>query len=170
MRVILASASPRRIELLNQVGIKVDVIPAHIDETIFEQTNITEEIGEFRIPKADFARSDLIAIRITDTGGTLAIYPLNMNRLRFWFQHENDHAIRLVVYKDIPSITLALVEVLDADNQVINQFSINPQEGSTIFNVDALVSETSGLKVRMTFPIQNEYGSMVYTRTSRIIY
>lgn len=37
-RLILASASPRRVELLNQIGIKPDIIlPADIDETI--QTN-----------------------------------------------------------------------------------------------------------------------------------
>lgn len=33
MRLILASASPRRRELLTQVGLTFDVIPAHIDET-----------------------------------------------------------------------------------------------------------------------------------------
>jgi septum formation protein len=32
MRLILASASPRRRELLTQVGLAFDVIPAHIDE------------------------------------------------------------------------------------------------------------------------------------------
>jgi septum formation protein len=32
-RLILASASPRRRELLAQVGLEFDVIPAHIDET-----------------------------------------------------------------------------------------------------------------------------------------
>jgi septum formation protein len=31
-RIILASASPRRLELLAQIGIEVDVVPAHIDE------------------------------------------------------------------------------------------------------------------------------------------
>ena len=33
MRLILASASPRRRELLTQIGFAFDVIPAHIDET-----------------------------------------------------------------------------------------------------------------------------------------
>lgn len=33
MRLILASSSPRRRELLAQVGLTFDVIPAHIDET-----------------------------------------------------------------------------------------------------------------------------------------
>ena len=33
MRLILASASPRRRELLAQVGLAFDVVPAHIDET-----------------------------------------------------------------------------------------------------------------------------------------
>jgi septum formation protein len=35
-RVILASASPRRLELLQQIGITPDVHPAHIDETPFD--------------------------------------------------------------------------------------------------------------------------------------
>lgn len=33
MRLVLASASPRRRELLTQIGLQFDVIPAHIDET-----------------------------------------------------------------------------------------------------------------------------------------
>ena len=33
MRLILASASPRRRELLAQIGLRFDVLPAHIDET-----------------------------------------------------------------------------------------------------------------------------------------
>lgn len=33
MRLILASASPRRRELLAQIGLRFEVIPAHIDET-----------------------------------------------------------------------------------------------------------------------------------------
>lgn len=33
MRLILASASPRRRELLTQIGLRFDVLPAHIDET-----------------------------------------------------------------------------------------------------------------------------------------
>jgi septum formation protein len=44
MRIILASASPRRVELLNQVGIQVEVIPAHIDETIYEHENARDAI------------------------------------------------------------------------------------------------------------------------------
>lgn len=32
--IILASASPRRRELLAQIGIRFDVVPAHIDETV----------------------------------------------------------------------------------------------------------------------------------------
>ncbi|OOZ42745.1 septum formation protein Maf [Solemya elarraichensis gill symbiont] len=35
-RIILASASPRRLELLRQIGISPDVHPAHIDETPFD--------------------------------------------------------------------------------------------------------------------------------------
>lgn len=37
MRVILASGSPRRRELLQQVGIAYEVIPSDVDETIDEQ-------------------------------------------------------------------------------------------------------------------------------------
>ena len=34
MRLILASASPRRAELLNAAGIEFDPMPAHVDETV----------------------------------------------------------------------------------------------------------------------------------------
>jgi septum formation protein len=36
MRIILASASPRRLEMLNQCDLSFDVIPAHIDESNHE--------------------------------------------------------------------------------------------------------------------------------------
>lgn len=44
MKIILASASPRRIELLSQVGINVVVKPAHIDETMFEEEDPRDAI------------------------------------------------------------------------------------------------------------------------------
>ena len=34
-KIILASASPRRCALLNQMGINFDIIPSNIDESIF---------------------------------------------------------------------------------------------------------------------------------------
>ena len=33
-RIVLASASPRRRELLKQIGLKFDIIPSHIDEVL----------------------------------------------------------------------------------------------------------------------------------------
>ncbi len=33
-RIVLASQSPRRLELLQQIGLQPEVIPAHIDETV----------------------------------------------------------------------------------------------------------------------------------------
>lgn len=36
-KIILASASPRRRELLQQIGVKFDVLPVHIDESIHAQ-------------------------------------------------------------------------------------------------------------------------------------
>lgn len=44
MKIILASASPRRIELLSLVGIQVAVKPAEIDETILDDENPFEAI------------------------------------------------------------------------------------------------------------------------------
>lgn len=53
MRIILASASPRRIELLEQVGIFVEVIPAHVDETIFNHESAQEAIQRLAQLKND---------------------------------------------------------------------------------------------------------------------
>ena len=33
-RIILASASPRRRELLTQIGLKFDIMPSHIEEVL----------------------------------------------------------------------------------------------------------------------------------------
>jgi len=40
MKIILASGSPRRVEMLNQCNLSFDVVPAHIDETILPHEDI----------------------------------------------------------------------------------------------------------------------------------
>ncbi len=53
MRIVLASASPRRIQLLEQVGIHVEVVPAHVDETIFDHESAQEAIQRLAQLKND---------------------------------------------------------------------------------------------------------------------
>jgi septum formation protein len=46
-RFILASRSPRRVELLNDAGFVFDTVPADIDEETYPQTHTPVEVAEF---------------------------------------------------------------------------------------------------------------------------
>jgi septum formation protein len=52
MRLILASASPRRRELLAQIGLRFEVLPAHIDETRRPSENPAAYVQRLALEKA----------------------------------------------------------------------------------------------------------------------
>ena len=52
MRLILASSSPRRRELLTQIGLTFDIIPAHIDETRRASEDPTGYVQRLALEKA----------------------------------------------------------------------------------------------------------------------
>lgn len=52
MRLILASSSPRRRELLTQIGLTFDIAPAHIDETRHTSENPTAYVQRLALEKA----------------------------------------------------------------------------------------------------------------------
>lgn len=52
MRLILASASPRRRELLAQAGVRFDVLPAHIDETRWPGEDPASYVQRLALEKA----------------------------------------------------------------------------------------------------------------------
>lgn len=51
-KIILASKSPRRIELLKRLGLEFKVIPAKIDETMGDFPNVSDAIKEVAYKKA----------------------------------------------------------------------------------------------------------------------
>ena len=59
MRVVLASASPRRSDLLATVGVPFVVIPADIDETEFVGEDPVSYVHRLAIAKADAAAARL---------------------------------------------------------------------------------------------------------------
>jgi septum formation protein len=52
MMLILASASPRRRDLLTQVGLRFDVLPAHIDEALHSNESPTDYVQRLALEKA----------------------------------------------------------------------------------------------------------------------
>jgi len=52
MQVILASRSPRRLLLLQSVGLSVEVRPAHIDESLHEGESVVAAVQRLAIAKA----------------------------------------------------------------------------------------------------------------------
>ncbi|OOZ19053.1 septum formation protein Maf [Solemya velum gill symbiont] len=59
--VVLASASPRRLELLRQIGITADVHPAHIDETPFDKEATADYVIRMAREKAAAVASSYTA-------------------------------------------------------------------------------------------------------------
>ncbi|WP_230209591.1 Maf family protein [Solemya velum gill symbiont] len=59
--VVLASASPRRLELLRQIGITADVHPAHIDETPFDKEATADYVIRMARKKAAAVASSYTA-------------------------------------------------------------------------------------------------------------
>lgn len=53
MKIILASESPRRIEILKKLGIKFDVIASNIDESIFNHLTPKEMVKKLAFEKAN---------------------------------------------------------------------------------------------------------------------
>ena len=51
-RIILASASPRRSELLSQLGLKFMVVPSFADETFDENMSVEENVTKLAYNKA----------------------------------------------------------------------------------------------------------------------
>ena len=65
MKVILASQSPRRLELLQQIGIQSEVFPAHIDETPLSDETPEDYVNRLARNKAEAVaekRSDSLVI------------------------------------------------------------------------------------------------------------
>jgi septum formation protein len=65
MKVILASQSPRRLELLQQIGIQAEVCPAHIDETPLSDETPEDYVNRLARNKAEAVaekRSDSLVI------------------------------------------------------------------------------------------------------------
>jgi len=61
MPIVLASASPRRAELLRAAGIEFDVLPAHIDESARER-----ETADAYVRRIADAKARAVAARVTD--------------------------------------------------------------------------------------------------------
>jgi septum formation protein len=53
-KIILASKSPRRAQLLNQIGVKFKIIPSHIDESQFAAPHPIQTAQRIAVAKARF--------------------------------------------------------------------------------------------------------------------
>ncbi|MFK7795551.1 MAG: nucleoside triphosphate pyrophosphatase [Gammaproteobacteria bacterium] len=56
MPIVLASASPRRAELLQQIGLNFDVSPSDIDESVYRNEPVTDYVQRMALSKAAVSR------------------------------------------------------------------------------------------------------------------
>ena len=56
-KVILASKSPRRCEILSRVGLSFEIMPADVDETVSESMSAEEAVAEISRRKAEAVRA-----------------------------------------------------------------------------------------------------------------
>ena len=56
--IILASQSPRRAELLNQIGVEFRVLPTKIDETVHPDERAADYVERVAIAKARTVHAD----------------------------------------------------------------------------------------------------------------
>ncbi len=61
MKLILASASPRRAEILRDAGFKFEVKPAHVDETRFPRESASDYVSRLASTKARLVAQSLVA-------------------------------------------------------------------------------------------------------------
>ncbi len=87
-RIVLASRSPRRIELLNQLGVEADVVPADIDESPFVNEIPTSYVERLAREKARAVHGRtkspvvLAADTTIDLDGAILGQPVDENDMR----------------------------------------------------------------------------------------
>ncbi len=69
--MILASQSPRRRQLLEELGYTLTVLPADIDESPLNGETPVELVGRLAAQKAEASRARAAAEKVTDTDGLL---------------------------------------------------------------------------------------------------
>jgi septum formation protein len=75
MRIILASTSPRRIELMKQVGLTCEVISPTADETPHRGEKPTALVGRLAREKARSVASDIVGDSIIVAADTIVVDP-----------------------------------------------------------------------------------------------
>jgi len=123
VRLILASASPRRAELLRAAGIQFDVLPADIDESVFPDKSAEHHVRRLAeakacavLPRAD-GRPVLAADTVVVVTGEILGKPADegdarrMLRLLSGRSHEVVTGVCLVRHEDLSTSEVAVTTV-----------------------------------------------------------
>ena len=70
MSIILASASPRRAELLKQIGLEFQVIPAEIDESVHENEPVIDYVHRMALEKGEAVRRQCLPADVVISADT----------------------------------------------------------------------------------------------------
>jgi len=96
MHVILASRSPRRLDLLQQTGLSVEVSPSHIDETPLAGETVGAMVARLSLAKAEACNGSAnIPIIAADTlvsiHGQALGQPENLQQAKYMLQQLSGH-------------------------------------------------------------------------------
>ncbi len=174
MEVILASKSPRRLQLLQCAGLAVEVMPSHIDETPFTDESVPDMVMRLCQEKAKACPVENRPIIAADTLVSLHDEPLGQPEniadakrmlqklsgqtqsvltavcVRLGKQILTQRVITSVQFRDI---TDAELDIYLAHNDVLDKagaYAIQSGAASFITQVDGPLDNVIGLPVRQT--------------------
>lgn len=78
-RIVLASASPRRIEIFGKHGINAEIMPADIDETLTDGIRAEDAVMFLALKKALHAEKELLMKNASDCGDDAVKTPSELN-------------------------------------------------------------------------------------------
>ena len=113
MKIILASSSPRRKELLEMMGLKFEVKVSNADETFKEGLSVEEQSKRLAYIKAKAVFEDTTGDRIVIASDTMVI---KQNKI-YGKPHNREEAINM------------LMDLNDSKHQVITSICVLTQKG-----------------------------------------
>jgi septum formation protein len=177
MQVILASRSPRRLQLLQAAGLAVEVRPMHVDESIEENESVQETVVRLAERKAAACDAAEIPVIAADTlvclDGRAIGQPATLDEAKEMIEHLSGRTHQVYTgvctrldgtqYTDLACTHVTFAELNDREienylqhNEVMDKagaYAIQAGASAFVTAVDGPLDNVIGLPVRMTLKL-----------------